>query len=223
VLVLLGNKVSATAEEKEMVGHLLKASEDVSSELQELELAGEDVAKMRAAKKAKQLGALVSGILGRLEEDVERVGSKIGSKFRLLDADGDGVLSEEDVRQAIYVVLRRKALPHEVQAVMDKLDRDNDGIIDLQEVSLMASALARKGRTPYISEEQVESVTKPELLTKALDQLDDEEAVLWGSMLDEYRDRVLAQRRLLEAEKWLDRSRELASPADSVTSSHFPS
>lgn len=69
----------------------------------------------------------VSKMTAALEREMERVDSTIGKNLRLMDKDMDGVLSADELREAVKVVLATHNTDTEAQAIVDKLDRDKDG------------------------------------------------------------------------------------------------
>lgn len=51
----------------------------------------------------------------------------VGEKFNVLDRDGDGQLSVEELKEAIVKLLRRNYSLEEAEALVNELDDNKDG------------------------------------------------------------------------------------------------
>ncbi len=58
--------------------------------------------------------------------------SEYAATFQLIDADGDGRISAEELVR-LMEVLGRPLAPEGAQDAIDKVDADRDGLIDLEE------------------------------------------------------------------------------------------
>mmetsp|Transcript_32453 Transcript_32453/g.50548 ORF Transcript_32453/g.50548 Transcript_32453/m.50548 type:complete len:177 (+) Transcript_32453:398-928(+) len=146
-------------------------------------------------------------MISRLEKDVEEASGVIGDKFRLIDKDGDGVFSEEELRDAFKKVLNRNLESGQLEAIIKELDVTRDGFIDMTDVEHVAHTLARKRYQLLTDKEGLGdegNLSKPEILTKSTEELSDDEAVLWGCLLAEYRDKISEYKALLAADRRIE-------------------
>lgn len=203
LLMMLGSK-DATGEEKELINTIKEHRLDIRQELTALGESNADAKKSSEAKAANRLVDKMDGIIARLEAEVTQVSGDIGAKLKLIDVDEDGVISAEEVRMAVQATMQRPISDAELAAVIAELDTDRDGRIQMHEVADIAHGLAR-ARHDYIWNEEGGAVDKPHILNKALEELDDEETVLWGSLLEEYRDKVREQKAMLAQQKRVER------------------
>ncbi len=58
--------------------------------------------------------------------------SEYAATFQLIDADGDGRISADELVR-LMEVLGRPLTPEDAQSAIDKVDADRDGLIDLEE------------------------------------------------------------------------------------------
>lgn len=87
----------------------------------------------------------VAKMLDKLQKEVDSVEVSIGDKLKLLDADGDGVVSCNELRHAIQTGLKEKYSDDDVEKLLRKLDLDHDGIVTLEELNeVLTSTLAIK-------------------------------------------------------------------------------
>jgi len=161
----------------------------------------------RTARAVTGLRARVKNLVLRLDEDVQKAAEKIGNKFHQLDADGDGIITEDEIRMAIETRLTRKLEAGELAAVIKTFDVTKDGKIDLGDVHDIAHALSKARHEILTAEEEVQHVKIPEILTMKAEDMDDTQAALWGSLLEEYRDKLHDLKELRVQEKRLERER----------------
>ena len=105
---------------------------------------------------------------------------------------------------AITVVLRKKLGPGELETVVRAFDIDSDGSIGIHEVELIAHTLSRASRELITSSDSFKTLRKPAQLSQATSDLTDEQIALFGSMLEEYRDKIREQKEVLDMEKRME-------------------
>ena len=90
----------------------------------------ESRAELHAGQTKDQNRYYREGILDHLLEGVIEMdicGQALGDKFNLLDQDGDGELSSEELRAAIVSTLKRTTSPQDAEELIRMLDSDHDG------------------------------------------------------------------------------------------------
>jgi len=182
VVALLSNKDSATEEEREDI-------EDLREDYKQTEqLIKEASTKSSTAR----VGRAVASLLSKLEAEVAQVDKTIGRKLNLLDKDGDGVISEQELRDVVGRVMHKKLDDDQVKYMMKLMDMDGDGKIVVREVEALADLLLRQKEEMIEDEDDLSEDLKKakEAISIPVEQMSDEQAVLFGSMLEEYRDLV---------------------------------
>ena len=86
------------------------------------------------AKSVTALRSRLKAMVLKLDADVQKTSEKIGSKFSTLDADGDGLITADDIKVAIQTRLNRTLEAGELEAIIKTFDVNKDGKIDLEEV-----------------------------------------------------------------------------------------
>lgn len=96
-----------------------------------------DRGRIEEALGQRRLEDRISSILKRVEKDLDDVESKIGNKFKLLDTDNDGIISQEELKLA-FSFLKEQLGEEELQSFMDELSKDGailgDGAISTNEL-----------------------------------------------------------------------------------------
>ena len=108
---------------------------------------------------------VLTGMVGRLKEQIdstEKVSARsfhcrlynvhnnltcaqaLGDKMRLLDLDGDGELSAEEIKAAMGRILKRSCSQEEVEEFIRILDEDKDGKVSVTELIRFAEQLRMK-------------------------------------------------------------------------------
>eukprot|EP01138_Halocafeteria_seosinensis_P016465 gb/GECG01016796.1/.p1 GENE.gb/GECG01016796.1/~~gb/GECG01016796.1/.p1 ORF type:complete len:824 (+),score=150.64 gb/GECG01016796.1/:1-2472(+) len=80
-------------------------------------------------------------MLSVLEEDLANVDTSIGDKLHVLDKDKDGVLTAEELHDAIKSILRNNDTDEAAAEVVKMLDTDKDGFITKDEIVKFSQAL----------------------------------------------------------------------------------
>ena len=120
-----------------------KATEDSPEE--------KDVGDVKLQKAIDRLKSRVESMVGKIETQLTDVEVKIGNKFHLLDQDGDGVLTMEELAHVLPTVLKRQLTTEEAMAVAADIDTDKDGLFNITELAEWAETntiakLAEDGR-----------------------------------------------------------------------------
>mmetsp|Transcript_20782 Transcript_20782/g.34250 ORF Transcript_20782/g.34250 Transcript_20782/m.34250 type:complete len:934 (-) Transcript_20782:1999-4800(-) len=120
-----------------------KATEDSRDE--------QDVGDVKLQKAIDRLKSRVESMVGKIETQLTDVEVKIGNKFHLLDQDGDGVLTMEELAHVLQTVLKRQLTTDEAMAIAADIDTDKDGLFNITELAEWAETntfakLAEDGR-----------------------------------------------------------------------------
>lgn len=112
---------------------------------------GEPVGDKKLQKAIDRLKSRVESMVGKIETHLSDVEVKIGNKFHLLDKDGDGVLTMEEMAQVLQTVLKRELTAEEAKAIAADMDHNKDGVFSIAELAQWAETntivkLAEDGR-----------------------------------------------------------------------------
>lgn len=112
---------------------------------------GVRVADKKLQKAIDRLKTRVESMVGKIETQLSDVEVKIGNKFHLLDKDGDGVLTMEEMAQVLQTVLKRELTAEEAMAIATDMDQNKDGVFSIAELAQWAETntivkLAEDGR-----------------------------------------------------------------------------
>lgn len=72
-------------------------------------------------------------MLTKIEEQLKEYDERVGSSLQLISADAQGRISVQDLEKALAVI-RHKPDDEVSQAVIQKLDVDQDGFVELEHV-----------------------------------------------------------------------------------------
>jgi len=86
-------------------------------------------------------------MLDELDEETQEVDESIGDDLHVLDRDHDGVMTNEEIRDAIKNVLRTHNTDAEADAVVRLLDSDGDGNVTKEELLYYAHITREKRAT----------------------------------------------------------------------------
>jgi 5-enolpyruvylshikimate-3-phosphate synthase len=111
----------------------------------------EPVGDKKLQKAIDRLKSRVESMVGKIETHLSDVEVKIGNKFHLLDKDGDGVLTKEEMAQVLQTVLKRELTAEEATAIAADMDHNKDGVFSIAELAQWAETntivkLAEDGR-----------------------------------------------------------------------------
>jgi len=126
------------------------------------------------AKLQKAIGRLkgrVESMVGKIEIQMTDVERKIGDKFHLLDKDGDGVLTLEELVQVLQTVLKTKLTSEEAKAIATDIDQNRDGVFSIAELAQWCETntivkLAEAGREKDLDDMIMERVQERRKLKK---------------------------------------------------------
>jgi LETM1 and EF-hand domain-containing protein 1, mitochondrial len=91
---------------------------------------------------SKRVKAAMDNLLSRVEHDLDATDESVGSRLMILDRDQDGVLSTEELQQAILDVLGNRNMEQAARALVERLDVDKDGAITVEDVKRYAAMRA---------------------------------------------------------------------------------
>lgn len=121
------------------------------------------VGDKKLQKAIDRLKSRVESMVGKIETQLSDVEVKIGSKFHLLDKDGDGVLTMEEMAQVLQTVLKRELTAEEAMAIALDMDQNKDGVFSITELAQWAETntivkLAEDGREKDLNDVITERV-----------------------------------------------------------------
>lgn len=121
------------------------------------------VGDKKLQKAINRLKRRVESMVGKIETQLSDVEVKIGNKFHLLDKDGDGVLTMEEMAQVLQTVLKRELTAEEAMAIATDMDQNKDGVFSIAELAQWAETntivkLAEDGREKDLDEMITERV-----------------------------------------------------------------
>mmetsp|Transcript_17626 Transcript_17626/g.30382 ORF Transcript_17626/g.30382 Transcript_17626/m.30382 type:complete len:551 (+) Transcript_17626:2-1654(+) len=117
----------------------------------------ESVGDAKLQKAIDRLKSRVESMVGKIETRLTDVESKIGNKFHLLDKDGDGVLTMEEMARVLQTVLKRELTSEEANAIAADMDTNKDGVFSIAELAQWCETntivkLAEEGREKDLDE-----------------------------------------------------------------------
>ena len=82
---------------------------------------------------ATALTKRIRTMLGKIDEQLDAYDARVGSSLQMISCSADGRISVQDLEKALAVIKHR---PDEevVHSVIDKLDADKDGYVELEHV-----------------------------------------------------------------------------------------
>jgi len=144
---------SSLDEEKNILGQILEKQEEIDAaqaldsgrivKEEEEESSGSSDSGPKESTASQLLKQKVKTMLDQLETDVEAIDEKIGNKLKVLDIDGDGKISNHELRQAIVTALKSQEdyTDEKADRIIERLDLDGDGIIALDELDAILQQL----------------------------------------------------------------------------------
>ena len=123
--------------------------EVVDEEEEELSEADEKPGWFRAnydAQLCDRVHDRVNAMLAGVKRDLDRADDKIGSKFKVLDRDGDGKISPEElvnVKEMLKDALDDEDEAH-LRSILTALETDENGMIDVADLSALVGELVEK-------------------------------------------------------------------------------
>lgn len=123
---------SLVEKERQTVSQLKQNKYDM--DVEKLLAAGRIGAQIAENKTAGRMMEKLESMLSNLEVEIEEVDRHVGDRLNILDRDSDGVLSAEELRDAVMMILRKANTQEDVEWVISHIDEDNDGKIALEEL-----------------------------------------------------------------------------------------
>ncbi|KAG1711791.1 hypothetical protein DVH05_009034 [Phytophthora capsici] len=123
---------SLVEKERQTVSQLKQNKYDM--DVEGLLAAGRIGAQTAENKTAGRMMKKLESMLSNLEVEIEEVDRHVGDRLNILDRDSDGVLSAEELRDAVMTILRKANTQEDVEWVISLIDEDNDGKIALEEL-----------------------------------------------------------------------------------------
>ncbi|KUF76499.1 LETM1 and EF-hand domain-containing protein 1 [Phytophthora nicotianae] len=123
---------SLVEKERQTVSQLKQNKYDM--DVEGLLAAGRIGAQAAENKTAGRMMKKLEAMLSNLEVEIEEVDRHVGDRLNILDRDSDGVLSAEELRDAVMTILRKANTQEDVEWVISHIDEDNDGKIALEEL-----------------------------------------------------------------------------------------
>ncbi|KAI9986603.1 hypothetical protein PInf_025556 [Phytophthora infestans] len=123
---------SLVEKERQTVSQLKQNKYDM--DVEGLLAAGRIGAQATENKTAGRMMKKLEAMLSNLEVEIEEVDRHVGDRLNILDRDSDGVLSAEELRDAVMTILRKANTQEDVEWVISHIDEDNDGKIALEEL-----------------------------------------------------------------------------------------
>ncbi|CAI5743823.1 unnamed protein product [Peronospora destructor] len=123
---------SLVEKERQTVSQLKQTKHDM--DVEGLLAAGRIGAQATENRTAGRMMKKLESMLSNLEVEIEEVDRHVGDRLNILDRDSDGVLSAEELRDAVMTILRKANIQEDVEWVVSQIDEDNDGKIALEEL-----------------------------------------------------------------------------------------
>ncbi|KAF1322177.1 Letm1 and ef-hand domain-containing protein, partial [Globisporangium splendens] len=96
--------------------------------------AGRIGAQSKENKTAGRMMKKLETMLSNLEVELDKVDRDVGDRLYVLDRDSDGVLSAEELRNAVMTILRKANTEEDVDWLIAQIDEDKDGRIQVEEL-----------------------------------------------------------------------------------------
>lgn len=89
--------------------------------------AGRIGAQSKENKTAGRMMKKLETMLSNLEVELDKVDRDVGDRLNVLDRDSDGVVSAEELRNAVMTILRKTNTEDDVNWLISQIDEDKDG------------------------------------------------------------------------------------------------
>lgn len=150
-------EIEQEAEKEAMDATVISLDGNVDVKAVEESQGEEEVGDKNLQKAINRLKGRVESMVGKIETQLTDVEVKIGNKFHLLDQDGDGVLTKEEMAHVLQTVLKRELTLEEAMAIAADIDTNKDGVFNISELAEWAETntivkLAEDGREKDLDE-----------------------------------------------------------------------
>ncbi len=126
-------KDSALSDIKAFVEDLKENRAELKEDIEELKI----VTKTEPPKATERLGSQLDKMISKIEAELAKYDSEIGSKLNLVNPNNKGEISISDLEDALKVI-RDRPNDERIQAIIEHLDKDNDGIVAINEIIALA-------------------------------------------------------------------------------------
>lgn len=116
---------SLVEKERQVVDQLKQNKSEM--DVEGLLSAGRIGAQSKENKTAGRMLKKIETMLSNLEVELEKVDRDVGDRLYVLDRDSDGVLSAEELRNAVLTILRKANTQEDVDYLISQIDQDKDG------------------------------------------------------------------------------------------------
>lgn len=96
-------------------------------DVEELLAAGRIGAQSKENKTTGRMMKKLEAMLSNLEVELDKVDRDVGDRLYVLDRDSDGVMSAEELRNAVMTILRKANTEEDVDWLISQIDEDKDG------------------------------------------------------------------------------------------------
>ena len=81
-----------------------------------------------------RMRSVLDNMLVKLESDIEKVGEQLNDKLQLIDLDKDGIITTDELREAILKILKKHPSESQIAELAKEIDSDGDGFIQVEEL-----------------------------------------------------------------------------------------
>lgn len=116
---------SIVEKERQAVDQMKQNKSDM--DVEGLLSAGRIGAQSGENKTAGRMMKKLDTMLSSLEIELDKIDRDVGDRLNILDRDSDGVLSAEELRDAVMTILRKNNTQEDVEWLVSRIDQNNDG------------------------------------------------------------------------------------------------
>lgn len=116
---------SIVEKERQAVDQMKQNKSDM--DVEGLLSAGRIGAQSGENKTAGRMMKKLDTMLSSLEIELDKIDRDVGDRLNILDRDSDGVLSAEELRDAVMTILRKNNTQEDVEWLVSLIDQNNDG------------------------------------------------------------------------------------------------
>lgn len=116
---------SIVEKERQAVDQMKQNKSDM--DVEGLLSAGRIGAQSGENKTAGRMMKKLDTMLSSLEVELDKIDRDVGDRLNILDRDSDGVLSAEELRDAVMTILRKNNTQEDVEWLVSRIDQNNDG------------------------------------------------------------------------------------------------
>ena len=94
--------------------------------------------KLKEEKRVARLENKIASMIQKLEGEIQKVDSEVGESFNLIDKNKDGLITWDEVRDALKL-MKEQLTEEEIDQLLRRLDKNQDGIIEVDYLKLLGS------------------------------------------------------------------------------------